>query len=40
MDPNPPEEGEAWPDIFRDVENVIMPGVRRCRDLSKVHTSN
>ena len=32
-----PEEGEAWPDIFKDVENVIMPGVQiiiRCLDLN------
>ena len=27
VNPNPPEDGEDWPDIFRDVENVIMPGV-------------
>jgi len=23
-----PEEGEEWDDVFRDVERVIMPGVR------------
>ena len=22
-----PEEGEAWDDIFKDIERVIMPGV-------------
>lgn len=24
---DPPEEGEAWDKIFKDVEGVIMPGV-------------
>lgn len=23
-----PQEGEKWDDIFRDIERVIMPGVR------------
>ena len=24
---NPPNDGEAWESIFKDVEGVIMPGV-------------
>ncbi len=24
---DPPEDGEAWDKIFKDVEGVIMPGV-------------
>ena len=27
-----PQEGEKWDDIFRDIERVIMPGVR-CLDI-------
>ncbi len=27
VNPDPPQEGEAWQDIFADVERVIMPGV-------------
>jgi len=27
MPENPPEDGEAWDKIFKDVEGIIMPGV-------------
>ena len=25
--PEPPEDGEPWQDVFKDIEKVIMPGV-------------
>ena len=25
-----PQKGEDWDDIFKDVERVIMPGVKNC----------
>ncbi len=34
-----PQEGEKWEDVFKDVERVIMPGVRQiinhCRNDKK-----
>jgi hypothetical protein len=34
---NPPNDGEAWERIFKDVEGVIMPGVI---DFFSLHSSN
>lgn len=30
-----PQEGEKWDDIFRDIERVIMPGVRQSESYFK-----